>query len=77
MTVVSMISQQIVYSYNSSKDLILREIQMDHKRKDLVVFTPKEKILFATLKGEDQEAWKYHLHKGDLEEAMKKCSNDK
>ena len=29
MTVVSMISQQIVYSFNQNKELILREIQMD------------------------------------------------
>jgi len=62
MTVVSMISQQIVYSYNQQNELILREIQMDHRRKQLIVYCPKEKIHFATLKGEDQEAWKYYLH---------------
>ena len=63
-TVVSKISREIVYAKNfvdTKKPLILRACMLDTKSNMLCVYCPKDIVMVATLKGEDQDAWKYFL----------------
>ena len=53
----------------------MREIQMDQKNQNLIVISPQKDIWLAKLIGEDQEAWKYYLHKGMVKEALKKTTD--
>mmetsp|Transcript_8167 Transcript_8167/g.5827 ORF Transcript_8167/g.5827 Transcript_8167/m.5827 type:complete len:84 (+) Transcript_8167:1295-1546(+) len=72
-TVVSKISQEIVYSRNFDEKT-LRGLQLDLELNKLLLFCPKGPIMIAHMQGEDADAWKYYLKKGMIKEAMNDCS---
>ena len=76
-TVISKNSREIVYFYNFEKSKRLRGIQLDVKSHQLLAFQEKEKIQIASLKGEDQEAWKYFLKQNDIKAALLYCRTAK
>jgi hypothetical protein len=76
-TVVSKISREIVYAKNFEVKKPLRACQMDIKSNMLLAYSPKDQIMVATLKGEDQDAWKYYLKRKDNKKAMACCRNGK
>jgi hypothetical protein len=76
-TVVSKISREIVYAKNFESKKPLRACMIDIKSNNMLVYCPKESIMVATLKGEDQDAWKYYLKKADFKKALANCRSGK
>jgi len=72
-TVVSKISRQIVYSQNFKDEKLLRGIQLDIKKNQLIAYSNAKIISVANLIGEDQDAWKYYLKKGKIKQAISVC----
>jgi hypothetical protein len=52
-TVVSKISRQVVYNNSFEKLKPLRGVLLDTKKHQLLSFSNKERIMIASLKGED------------------------
>mmetsp|Transcript_7263 Transcript_7263/g.6394 ORF Transcript_7263/g.6394 Transcript_7263/m.6394 type:complete len:137 (+) Transcript_7263:1008-1418(+) len=71
LTILSKITNEIVY--NKNYDFILKGIQVDFLTNKALLYSTKEKILFAHLKGEDQDAWKYYLKRGLIKDALMAC----
>ena len=46
---------------------------LDIKSNNLLVYCPKDVVMVATLKGEDQDAWKYYLKRSDYKKALANC----
>lgn len=63
-TVVSKFSREIVYSNNFKDDKMLRGIQLDIAKNQLMAYCPSRTIAIANLIGEDKDAWKFYLKKG-------------
>lgn len=76
-TVVSKISREIVYSKNFDQKKPLRACQLDIKSNMLMAYYPKDQVMVATLKGEDQDAWKYYLKRNDSKKALLNCRTGK
>ena len=78
-TVVSKISREIVYSKNFDvkKQQPLRACSLDLKSNMLLAYCPKDSIMVATLKGEDQDAWKFYLKRNEYKKAMNCCRTGK
>jgi len=72
-TVVSKISRQIVYSQNFKDEKLLRGIQLDIKKNQLLAYSHTKTISVANLIGEDKDAWKYYLKKGKIKQAIAVC----
>jgi len=72
-TVVSKISREIVYAKNFDPKKPLRACSLDIKSNNLLVYCPKDAVMVATLKGEDQDAWKYYLKRSDYKKALANC----
>jgi len=76
-TVVSKISRQVVYNNSFEKLKPLRGVLLDTYKHQLLSFSHKEKIMIASLKGEDQDAWKYFLKERNIKTALNHCRNSK
>ena len=76
-TVVSKISREIVYAKNFEQKKPLRACMLDLKANMMLVYTPKEKVMVASLKGEDQDAWKYYLKRNEFKKALTNCRTGK
>ena len=72
-TVISKISRQIVYSQNFKDEKLLRGIQLDVKKNQLLAYSHSKIISVANLIGEDKDAWKYYLKKGKIKQAIAVC----
>lgn len=76
-TVVSKISREIVYAKNFDSKKPLRACMLDIKSNMLLVYCPKDTVMIATLKGEDQDAWKYYLKQKNTKKALANCRTGK
>ena len=76
-TVVSKHSGQVVYNNSFEKLRPLRGVLLDSRKHQLLGFSHKEKIMIASLQGEDQDAWKYFLKNGNVNGALKNCRTAK
>jgi hypothetical protein len=76
-TVVSKISREIVYAKNFEPKKPLRACMLDIKANMLLVYTPKDSVMVASLKGEDQDAWKYYLKRNEFKKALANCRTGK
>lgn len=76
-TVVSKISNQVVYNNSFDKLRPLRGVLLDTRKNQLLGFSNKEKIMLASLQGEDQDAWKYFLAQNNIKTAMTYCRTAK
>jgi hypothetical protein len=76
-TVISKLTNQIVYFDNFKEGKILRGICLDVTKNQLLAYGPKDTIQIANLLGEDKDAWRYYLKKGKIKEAISACSNSK
>ena len=76
-TVVSKISREIVYCQNFEKQKPIRGCMIDIKANEMLVYCPKEQIMVASLKGEDQDAWKYYLKRNEMKKALANCRTGK
>jgi len=76
-TVVSKISREIVYSQNFKDEKMLRGIQLDIVKNQLLAYSPQKLISIANLVGEDKDAWKFYLKKGKIKQALASCRTAK
>ena len=76
-TVVSKISREIVFAKNFDVKRPLRACSLDIKASWLMAYCPKDQVMIATLKGEDQDAWKYYLRRGQSKKALDNCRTGK
>ena len=75
-TILSKISSEIVYHKNFDPDT-LNGIQIDFTYNRCLLYKSKEPVLIASLKGEDQDAWKYFLKRGLIKDALNNCKTTK
>jgi hypothetical protein len=75
-TVVNKFSKKVVYSQNFREEKILRGINLDTEKNQLLAFCPQKLISFAHLKGEDNNEWRRYL-KTDFEKAIFLCKSAK
>ena len=76
-TVVSKISQQVVFNHSFEKLRPLRGVLLDTSKHQLLSFSHKERIMLASLQGEDQDAWKYFLKGGNIKKSLTFCRTNK
>jgi len=76
-TVVSKISRQVVYNHSFEKLRPLRGVLLDTAKHQLLSFSHKERIMIASLHGEDQDAWKYFLKERNIKTALSYCRTGK
>ena len=76
-TVVSKISRQVVFNCSFEKSRPLKGVILDTMKHQLLGFSHKEKIMMASLHGEDQDAWKYFLKEGNIKTSLKYCRTAK
>ena len=76
-TVVSKISRQVVYNNSFEKLKPLRGVSLDTVKNHMLSFSHKERIMVASLHGEDQEAWKYYLKERNVKTALTHCRTAK
>lgn len=76
-TVVSKISRQVVFNNNFEKQRQLRGVCLDLQKYQLLSFSHKERIMVASLEGEDQDAWKYFLKEKNIKIALTYCRTGK
>lgn len=76
-TVVSKISRQVVFNHSFEKSRPLRGVVLDTQKHQLLAFSHKEKIMIASLYGEDQDAWKYFLKEKSIKTALTYCRTAK
>ena len=76
-TVVSKISRQVVFNASFQKLRPLRGVLLDTRKHQLLSFSHKERIMLASLQGEDQDAWKFHLKEKNIKTALKYCRTSK
>lgn len=75
-TVLSKISNEIVYFKNFEAQT-LSGIQIDFTYNRALLYSSKEPVFTANLKGEDQDAWKYYLKRGAIKDALTNCKTSK
>jgi len=63
-TVLSSITQEIVYSRNFDKDMVMRHSIYDLYSQQVLVVGPKDMIEYSALENEQKDAWKQYLKKG-------------
>jgi len=66
-TVISKLTNQIVYFDNFKENQILRGVCLDVTNNQLLAYCPKDTIRIANLLGEDKDAWRYYLKKGKVQ----------
>jgi len=77
-TVLSKISRQIVHSCTIRELETLSGIVLDQRRNMLLLHGKAAPLMIANLRrGEDQDAWRYYLHREQFVQAINACKNGK
>lgn len=66
-----------MFSQNFKEDRILKGINLDLQKNQIVAYSPKTHVLVANLVGEDKDAWKFYLRKGKIKQALQSCKSSK
>lgn len=76
-TVLSKISRQIVHSARIDDQDALINVALDFRKNRLLLHGKTSPLLVAHLKGEDQDAWRYYLHREQFTQALAACKTGK
>jgi hypothetical protein len=72
LTVLSNITQEIVYSRNFDS-IIIRNSCFDLYGKQVLILGQRDQIEVSLLENEDRDAWKQYLKKGHIQRALENC----
>ena len=70
-TVVSRVSQQVVYNVSLGESIQVRDISFDLLMGRVLLGTKDAPVLISTLENEAVDAWRQFLAKGEIQEAYK------
>jgi len=74
LTVLSNISQEIVYSRNFDS-ISIRGSVFDLFQRHVLLIGQKDQLEYSLLENEDRDAWKQYLKRGHIKQALENCQS--